>query len=77
MRLIQGNGHEFIELETYKEKHKLYVRTSEITGITVIDDVLHVKEARLEAAYGIEGTVPELFSTLGCNTLSEPLPVPF
>ncbi len=79
MRLISGNGHEYIELENTHDTEKVFINTKHIRSVCSGADSreLFLSVEGWENLLYVKGTIPEFFATLGCNMLTSPENVPF
>jgi hypothetical protein len=75
MRIIEGNGHRFLEIEgtspefiTYIPVDKIYKVQSDGTELFI-----HVENSVLR----VVATPAEFFSLIGCHTLAASEPLPF
>lgn len=75
MRLIEGNGHKFLELPATEDYSRLYIPVDKITCISVQDDSLVISVD--SENFAVNTSPAELFSLLGCNILTTPESVPF
>lgn len=75
MRIIEGNGHKFLEIEGTSPGFFSYVPVEKIYKVQSdgAELFIHVENSVLR----VVATPAEFFSLLGCYTLASPEPLPF
>ncbi|MCE2973018.1 MAG: hypothetical protein LW852_06185 [Sediminibacterium sp.] len=77
MKLLEGNGFKFLEVTLALTNRKIYFNTNCILGIEEDTSVAGAEQLYVSLSHGppflIKGTLAQFFSTLGCNTFTEPI----